>query len=92
MTRRIEFYFAFGSPYSYLAETQLKELAADTKATIYMPINVLDLMKATGNTPTTIERKSKEDTRRAICNVGSKIRRRLGALSPAIRSVLALDL
>jgi 2-hydroxychromene-2-carboxylate isomerase len=60
MTRQIEFYFDFGSPYSYLAETQLKKLATDTKATIvYMPINVLDLMKATGNTPTTIECKSK---------------------------------
>ncbi|MEH2599298.1 2-hydroxychromene-2-carboxylate isomerase [Bradyrhizobium sp. AZCC 1577] len=60
MTRQIEFYFDFGSPYSYLAQTQLKKLAADTQATIvYMPINVLDLMKATGNTPTTIECKSK---------------------------------
>jgi 2-hydroxychromene-2-carboxylate isomerase len=60
MTRQIEFYFDFGSPYSYLAQTQLKKLAADTQATIvYMPINVLDLMKATGNTPTTIECKAK---------------------------------
>jgi 2-hydroxychromene-2-carboxylate isomerase len=60
MTKQIEFYFDFGSPYSYLAQTQLKKLAADTQATIvYMPINVLDLMKATGNTPTTIECKSK---------------------------------
>ncbi|UVO38277.1 2-hydroxychromene-2-carboxylate isomerase [Bradyrhizobium arachidis] len=60
MTKQIEFYFDFGSPYSYLAQTQLKKLAADTQATIvYMPINVLDLMKATGNTPTTIECKAK---------------------------------
>jgi len=60
MTRQIEFYFDFGSPYSYLAQTQLKKLAANTQATIvYMPINVLDLMKATGNTPTTIECKAK---------------------------------
>jgi len=45
---------------SYLAQTQLKKLAADTQATIvYMPVNVLDLMKATGNTPTTIECKAK---------------------------------
>jgi len=60
MTKQIEFYFDFGSPYSYLAQSQLKRLAADTQATIvYMPINVLDLMKATGNTPTTIECKAK---------------------------------
>jgi 2-hydroxychromene-2-carboxylate isomerase len=60
MTKQIEFYFDFGSPYSYLAQTQLKKLAADAQATIvYMPINVLDLMKATGNTPTTIECKAK---------------------------------
>jgi 2-hydroxychromene-2-carboxylate isomerase len=60
MTRQIEFYFDFGSPYSYLAQTQFEKLAADTQATIvYMPINVLDLMKATGNTPTTIECKAK---------------------------------
>ncbi|MGL3107026.1 2-hydroxychromene-2-carboxylate isomerase [Bradyrhizobium sp. BR 1432] len=60
MTKQIEFYFDFGSPYSYLAQSQLKKLAADTQATIvYMPINVLDLMKATGNTPTTIECKAK---------------------------------
>src|SRR6266702_4599147 len=60
MTRQIEFYFDFGSPYSYLAQSQLKKLAADTQATIvYMPVNVLDLMKATGNTPTTLECKAK---------------------------------
>jgi len=60
MTKQIEFYFDFGSPYSYLAQTQLKKLAADAQTTIvYMPINVLDLMKATGNTPTTIECKAK---------------------------------
>lgn len=60
MTKEIEFYFDFGSPYSYLAQSQLKKLAADTQATIvYMPINVLDLMKATNNTPTTLECKSK---------------------------------
>jgi len=60
MSKEIEFYFDFGSPYSYLAQSQLKKLAADTRATIvYMPINVLDLMKATGNTPTTIECKAK---------------------------------
>ncbi|MBR1130838.1 2-hydroxychromene-2-carboxylate isomerase [Bradyrhizobium iriomotense] len=60
MTKQIEFYFDFGSPYSYLAQSQLKKLTADTQATIvYMPINVLDLMKATGNTPTTIECKAK---------------------------------
>jgi len=60
MSKEIEFYFDFGSPYSYLAQSQLKKLAADTQATIvYMPINVLDLMKATGNTPTSLECKAK---------------------------------
>jgi len=60
MSKEIEFYFDFGSPYSYLAQSQLKKLASDTGASIvYMPINVLDLMKATGNSPTTLECKAK---------------------------------
>lgn len=60
MSKEIEFYFDFGSPYSYLAQSQLKKLAADTHSTIvYMPFNVLELMKVVGNTPTTMECKSK---------------------------------
>jgi len=56
MGKEIEFYFDFGSPYSYLAESQLTKLAASTGATIsYNPLNVLELMKTVNNTPTTLE-------------------------------------
>ena len=52
----IEFYFDFGSPYSYLAQTQLAALADQSKAAIvYMPISVIDIIKVTGNRPTSLE-------------------------------------
>jgi 2-hydroxychromene-2-carboxylate isomerase len=60
MTRTIDFYFDFPSPYSYLAHTQLPKLAAEHGATIvYHPFRILELMKIVGNRPTTIECKSK---------------------------------
>jgi 2-hydroxychromene-2-carboxylate isomerase len=56
MSKEIEFYFDFGSPYSYLAQSQLKKLAADANASIvFMPTSVIDLMKAVGNSPTSLE-------------------------------------
>ncbi|MDE5447070.1 2-hydroxychromene-2-carboxylate isomerase [Bradyrhizobium sp. CSA207] len=56
MTKQIEFYFDFGSPYSYLAQSRLGKLATETKASIeFMPTSVLDLMKAVGNSPTSLE-------------------------------------
>lgn len=60
MTKEIEFYFDFGSPYSYLAQSQLKKLATDTGYSIaFKPIHVLDLMKAVNNRPTSIECREK---------------------------------
>ena len=60
MTRTIDFYFDFPSPYSYLANTQLPRIAAEHGATVaYHPFRILELMKIVGNRPTTIECKNK---------------------------------
>jgi 2-hydroxychromene-2-carboxylate isomerase len=60
MTRAIEFYFDFPSPYSYLAHTQLPKIAAEHGATVtYHPFRILELMTIVGNRPTTIECKNK---------------------------------
>jgi 2-hydroxychromene-2-carboxylate isomerase len=60
MTRTIDFYFDFPSPYSYLAHTQLPRIAAEHGATVtYHPFRILELMKLVGNRPTTIECKNK---------------------------------
>ena len=60
MTRTIDFYFDFPSPYAYLAHTQLPGIAAEHRAKIaYRPFRILELMKIVGNRPTTIECKSK---------------------------------
>ena len=48
--KTIEFCFDFGSPTTYLAHTQLPQLAADTGAQIqYMPMLLGGVFKATGN-------------------------------------------
>jgi 2-hydroxychromene-2-carboxylate isomerase len=60
MTRRIDFYFDFPSPYSYLAHTQLPAIAAEHGATVaYHPFRIIELMKIVGNRPTTIECRNK---------------------------------
>jgi 2-hydroxychromene-2-carboxylate isomerase len=60
MTRTIEFYFDFPSPYSYLAHTQLPRIAAEHGASLtYHPFRILELMKLVANRPTTIECKNK---------------------------------
>lgn len=60
MTRTVEFYFDFPSPYSYLAHSQLPKIAAEHGATIvYRPFRILELMTMVGNRPTTIECKNK---------------------------------
>lgn len=58
MARQIDFYFDFGSPYSYLASTQLPALAAGASIA-HRPFRILELMKMVGNRPTTIESKVK---------------------------------
>jgi 2-hydroxychromene-2-carboxylate isomerase len=60
MARAITFYFDFMSPYSYLASTQLPDLARRAGAEIvYTPISVLAVMKLVDNSPTTIISKVK---------------------------------
>ena len=51
MKNRAEFFFDFRSPYSYLAYSQLADLDAEV---VLRPMNVLTVMSAVGNTPTTI--------------------------------------
>ena len=67
MTRTIDFYFDFPSPYAYLAHTQLPRIASEHGATVaYHPFRILELMKIVGNRPTTIECKNKAQ----ICGRG----------------------
>ena len=48
---RLEFWFDFGSPYSYLAHSQLDGLACEVAV---RPMAVLQVMEAVGNQPTTL--------------------------------------
>jgi 2-hydroxychromene-2-carboxylate isomerase len=50
MMRSVEFYFDYGSPFSYLADTQLAGLEKSTGATVvYRPMLLGGVLKATGN-------------------------------------------
>ena len=50
MTKQVEFFFDFGSPYSYLAYKELPRVAARTGATIvWRPMLLGGVFKATGN-------------------------------------------
>ncbi len=50
MTKQVEFFFDFGSPYSYLAYKELPRVAQRTGATIvWRPILLGGVFKATGN-------------------------------------------
>ncbi len=52
MSRQVEFFFDYVSPFSYLADTQLAGLAERTGATIlYRPFLLGGVMQATGNSP-----------------------------------------
>lgn len=51
MRKSLEYFFDFRSPYSYLAYSQLAGLGA---AIVLRPMNVITVMKAVGNSPTTI--------------------------------------
>jgi 2-hydroxychromene-2-carboxylate isomerase len=56
MTQAIEFFFDFASPYSYLAHSQLAGLGAEVAV---RPMQVLKVMEAVGNQPTTIQSAAK---------------------------------
>lgn len=49
MSKPVEFYFDYVSPYAYLANTQLPQLGLDIA---FKPISILDVMMAVGNQPT----------------------------------------
>lgn len=51
MTQRIEFFYDFRSPYSYLAFTQLLDMALEISL---RPMQILKVMEKVGNVPTTI--------------------------------------
>ena len=61
MATELEFFFDYGSPFSYLADTQLKGLAQRTGAiVVYRPMLLGGVFKETGNTsPIAIEAKRK---------------------------------
>ena len=61
MARELEFFFDYGSPFSYLADSQLKGLAERTGArVIYRPMLLGGVFKETGNSsPIAIEAKRK---------------------------------
>ena len=51
MTQRIEFFYDFRSPYSYLAFTQLLDMDVDISL---RPMQILKVMEKVGNVPTTL--------------------------------------
>jgi 2-hydroxychromene-2-carboxylate isomerase len=51
MSQRLEFFFDYRSPYSYLAHSQLGSLDAEVA---YRPFEILQLMDKVGNVPTSI--------------------------------------
>ena len=56
MSRQLEFYFDYGSPYSYLADSQVSALAGRTGAEIaYRPMLLGGVFKATGNYSPAVE-------------------------------------
>jgi 2-hydroxychromene-2-carboxylate isomerase len=61
MARTLEFYFDYGSPYSYLADTQVETIARRSGATLARkPMLLGGVFKATGNaSPMTVALKSK---------------------------------
>jgi len=61
MARTLEFYYDYGSPYSYLADTQVEAIAKRSGATLVRkPMLLGGVFKATGNaSPMTVELKSK---------------------------------
>lgn len=59
MSRQVEFFFDYGSPFSYLADTQLAALVQRTGATVvYRPMLLGAVLKETGNaSPMTVPAK-----------------------------------
>ena len=51
MTQKIELFYDFRSPYSYLAFTQLRDMDVEI---VLRPMQILKVMEKVGNVPTTI--------------------------------------
>lgn len=50
--KALDFYFDYGSPYSYLANTQIKKIAEEgATQLVYRPVLLGGVFKLTGNTP-----------------------------------------
>lgn len=49
--RKVEFFFDYRSPYSYLAHTQLLSMEAEI---VFVPFDIADLMARVGNVPTSV--------------------------------------
>ncbi len=64
MVRTLEFFFDYGSPYSYLADTQVEAIARRTGASLVRrPMLLGGVFKATGNaSPMTVAQKSRWST------------------------------
>lgn len=79
MSKQVEFFFDFGSPYSYLAYKELPRVAQRTGATIvWRPILLGGVFKATGNhSPTEVPAKgrwSRTDTARWAKRYGAPLK------------------
>ena len=61
MAQQVEFFFDYGSPFSYLADTQLAALERRTRATVvYRPMLLGAVLKETGNaSPITVPAKGR---------------------------------
>jgi hypothetical protein len=71
MTRTIDFYFDFPSPYSYLAHTQLPRIAAEHGAAVaYHPFRILELMKIVATGRPRSNARTRANMRARICNGG----------------------
>src|SRR5215471_15948454 len=78
---KLEFFFDYRSPYSYLARSQLEPLAAEVS---YHPFDILDLMKRVENVPTSVICKPKtrylmKDLQRWSAIYGVPVNRHPGA-------------
>jgi 2-hydroxychromene-2-carboxylate isomerase len=67
MARTLEFYYDYGSPYSYLADTQVEAIARRAGASLVRkPMLLGGVFKATGNaSPMTVELKCRSTATRS---------------------------
>ena len=82
MARTLEFYFDYGSPYSYLADTQVEAIARRAGATLVRkPMLLGGVFKSTGNASPADCRAEIEMERLRHADVGQALRRAVPAQS-----------